>query len=104
MRLYYQRQRKKLIDCIEKSSLKDKCTIIENDSGLHFLIRLDTDLPDEEVENRLKKSGIQIRALSEYYFTDHAGKEHYFIMNYSHIDISRMPEACEAIYNSLSTN
>lgn len=104
MRLYYQRQRKKLIDCIEKSSLKDKCTIIENDSGLHFLIKLDTDLSDEEVEKRLKKSGIQIRALSEYYFTAHAGKEHYFIMNYSHIDIRRMPEACEAIYNSLSTN
>ena len=101
MRLYYTRQRKKLIDYMGKSRLKDLCTIIENDSGLHFLIKLHTQLSDEEVKTRLNAKDIQIRALSEYFLTPNANKAHYFIVNYSNIDTTRIPEICERIYESL---
>ena len=37
MRLYYIRKRKRIIETIKQSILSDKCEIIENDSGLHFL-------------------------------------------------------------------
>ena len=101
MRLYYTRQRKKLIDYMGKSRLKNLCTIIENDSGLHFLVKLHTKLSDEDVKARLNAKDIQIRALSEYFLTPNTNKAHYFIVNYSNIDTTRIPEICERIYESL---
>jgi GntR family transcriptional regulator/MocR family aminotransferase len=95
MRLYYSRQRKRLIDYIENSKLREKCEIIENESGLHFLLRLKTDVPDDEIKERLSKKGIKIQSLSEYYLTPKNAKEHYFIINYSNIDLNRISEILE---------
>ena len=102
MRLYYTRQRRQLMETITKSKLGKKCEIIENDSGLHFLIKLHTHLSDAEMTNRLKKRGIQIKALSEYYLERDKSKPHYFIINYSNINVDKMAEACEAIYSVLN--
>ena len=97
MRLYYIRQRKRLISCIENSSLKDKCEIIENESGLHFLLRLRTDIPDEVLKDKMKESGIKIQSLSEFYLSDEGAKEHYFIINYSNIDLNKFTQVSEII-------
>ena len=97
MRLYYIRQRKRLISCIENSSLRDKCEIIENESGLHFLLRLRTDIPDEVLKEKMKESGIKIQSLSEFYLSDEGAKEHYFIINYSNIDLNKFTQVSEII-------
>ena len=97
MRLYYIRQRNRLISCIENSSLKDKCEIIENKSGLHFLLRLRTDIPDEVLKEKMKESGIKIQSLSEFYLSDEEAKEHYFIINYSNIDLNKFTQVSEII-------
>ena len=99
MRLYYIRQRKRLISCIENSSLKDKCEIIENKSGLHFLLRLRTDIPDEVLKEKMKESGIKIQSLSEFYLSDEGAKEHYFIINYSNIDLNKFTQVSEIIFS-----
>ena len=99
MRLYYIRQRKRLISCIENSSLKDKCEIIENESGLHFLLRLRTDIPDEVLKEKMKESGIKIQSLTEFYLSDKGAKEHYFIINYSNIDLNKFKKVSEIICN-----
>ena len=97
MRLYYIRQRKRLISCIENSNLKDKCEIIENESGLHFLLRLRTDIPDEVLKEKMKESGIKIQSLTEFYLSDEGAKEHYFIINYSNIDLNKFTKVSEII-------
>ena len=97
MRLYYIRQRKRLISCIENSSLKDKCEIIENKSGLHFLLRLRTDIPDEVLKEKMKESGIKIQSLTEFYLSDEGAKEHYFIINYSNIDPDNFSQISDII-------
>ena len=97
MRLYYSKQRKRLITNIENSKLNEVCEIIENDSGLHFLLRLKTDKPHNEITDMLKEKGIQIRALSEYYLAPARKQEHLFIMNYSDIDMEKIEEAIEEI-------
>ena len=97
MRLYYIRQRKRLISCIENSSLRDKCEIIENESGLHFLLRLRTDIPDEVLKEKMKESGIKIQSLTEFYLSDEGAKEHYFIINYSNIDLNKFTQVSEII-------
>ena len=99
MRLYYIRQRKRLISCIENSSLKDKCEIIENESGLHFLLRLKTDIPDEILKEKMRENGIKIQSISEFYLSDEGAKEHYFIINYSNIDLNKFSEISEIICN-----
>ena len=97
MRLFYSRQRKHLIDAIEKSSLRDKCEIVENESGLHFLIRFRTELSDESMAKRLQAEGIRMQALSEYYFTPDQRQEHTFIINYSNIDLAGQEDVFEKI-------
>jgi len=101
MRLYYIRQHSRVLEMIEESSLKDYCEVIENDSGLHFLLKLSTDISDSELGKRLRERGVSIRALSDYYLTKEKRREHYLIMNYSNIDIELLPEACERIYECL---
>ena len=54
MRLYYARQRNKIKSVINESPIGSSSEIIESDSGLHFLIRISTDLSDKEVVEKLK--------------------------------------------------
>lgn len=85
MRLYYSRQRKNMLECIANSSVKEFCQIIENDSGLHFLVKVKTTLKDKEIVEYLRESQIQMKALSDYYFTTEKKSEHIFLLNYSNI-------------------
>ncbi len=101
MRLYYTKQRRRLMEIIERSDLRDVCTIKENDSGLHFLISLDTKRPDKEIEKRLAAKGIKIKALSDYYFTDEGSKQHLFIINYSNLDESKIRKTLKDIKKEL---
>lgn len=87
------------METIEKSPLNNCSRIIENESGLHFLLRLDTTRSDQEISEKLKIQGIKVRALSEYFLTAPNGREHYFIINYSSIDADKIPEVCEKIYD-----
>ena len=97
MRLYYSRQRKELMNILSNSSLKDHIEIIENESGLHFIIRLKTNLSDKTVYNTLLKNKIKLVALSRYYQKPDKTNEHLFLINYSNLDMKKMPSLCETI-------
>jgi len=97
MRLYYSKKRKRIIDLIEKSDLSKKCQIIENDAGLHFLINFKTNLSDSDIERKLEKKNIKIRALSDYYFDNKDDREHLFIVNYSNVDEKSVELAVKTI-------
>ena len=101
MRLYYSRQRKRMIETIRKSKLNDVCEIVENGSGLHFLIRVRTDKTDGSFLHALEKRGIRINALSEYFFTP-SDMEHCFIINYSNADLEKAGKACD-IFSQILT-
>lgn len=102
MRLYYTRQRRQLMDIIKKSPLGEKCEILPNHSGLHFLIKLDTGCSDRKVIERLKKKGIRISSVGEYYVSPNENSRHLFIVNYSNIDMDQMEKVCEEIFQSIS--
>ena len=99
MRLYYARQRKMVIDLINSSDLHHQCLVKENDSGLHFLLQLETNQDDITVKEQLASHSIKIRSLSDYYFTDDKRKEHLFIMNYSNIEKEKIKKALDIINN-----
>lgn len=90
MRLYYSRKRNEILDLIQNSRFSEKCHVIENSSGLHFLLKLDTKMSDEEVTLYLKEKGLRIRALSDYYLDGDRTSRHMFILDYSNLDIGEL--------------
>ena len=91
MRLYYIRQRQAVRSLLSSSLMKDKCSVIENDSGLHFILRLNTFLSDKEVKDILYREGIKISALSDY--SRSSSISHDFIISYSNLDMDAFKRA-----------
>jgi GntR family transcriptional regulator/MocR family aminotransferase len=101
MRLYYIKKRRFVMNEIQRIFDEDECSIIENDSGLHFLLKLSTDIPDETLEQKLLAENIRLQPLSSFYHTNHnsgdTASAHMFIVNYSNIDASGLDEALSII-------
>lgn len=101
MRLFYIRKRREMLDIIRSSRLGNRCEIIDNGAGLHFIIRLDTAISDRDLGEALRKKDLLIRALSEYYLAPKDIKEHMFIVNYSNIAKDHLAKACDVICGCL---
>lgn len=99
MRHFYMKKRKQVMDIISHSGLVKYCDIIENDSGLHFIIKLKTELLDKDLEERMMEHGIRMRSLSDYDLINIGKKEHFFIINYSNLDTDRIENALGIIEN-----
>lgn len=82
MRKFYKNRRNTLIAMLGGCSFSERLTILEENAGLHFLLRVDTSLEDRALTQKLENLGIRVRALSEYY---HDGSEsrHCLVINYS---------------------
>ena len=99
MRLYYIRQRQAVLSFLSSSLIKDKCSVIENDSGLHFILRLHTTLSDEKVKEILKEEGIKISALSD--FSHFSSISHDFIISYSNLDLEIFKKALSILSDNV---
>ncbi len=82
MRKFYKNRRNTLVSLLESCAASSRLTILEQDAGLHFLVKVDTLLSDRELTRQLSQNGIRVRALSDYY---HETKEdlHCLVVNYS---------------------
>ena len=96
MRLYYGKKRARVLDMI-KNEMSDACKVIENDSGLHFIMELQTDLSDEELKARSLKENIKISAITDYDMKGESQDRHRFILNYTNIDEQELKKALELI-------
>lgn len=103
MRNFYKKQRDLVIVAIKNSPLWEKVTIHEENAGLHFLMKVETDMNDSTLKEVAAKNGIRISCLSEYYHTDEKQIEHTIVMNYSSIDASKINEAVERLARQLGT-
>ncbi len=84
MRKYYKTQRNRLLDIIQSCPQREKLTIEEADAGLHFLVKVDTQLSDGELTSYCAGLGLKIRTLSSYYHgTPPAESHHRILVNYS---------------------
>ena len=96
MRNFYHRRRDTLLDIIRRSSLHNCVEIAEQDAGLHFILKVDTTLSDEEFCNRALEKGVRIGALSDYY-TVAEPSQHEFIINYSSVPETQMKKAIQQL-------
>ena len=98
MRNYYKKTRDALLSEMEHSALHQIATISEEEAGLHFLLRLDTEHSDKELKQKAKAAGINISFLSEYYLTqEESAPGHIMVMNYSAIRRQSIPAAVKAL-------
>ncbi len=105
MRNYYRCVRDTLLAEIGNSPLASCSKIAEESAGLHFILRINTTLPENELMARVKRQGLRISCLSEYYHTKEtaaAGNAkkpggfihtHALVMNYSGIRREDIKEA-----------
>lgn len=93
MRLFYMRRRNQIIKIIKENDNLGRYEILENDSGLHFLLKIDTTISDQDITHQLQDYGIKITAVSDYYFGKTAPNNHMFIINYSNVNIEAVSEA-----------
>ena len=68
MKNYYRNLRNELIFKIENSELKNFVKIHEENSGLHFWISINSKFSGKTLEMRLKKNGIKISALKDFFY------------------------------------
>ncbi|MDO5146202.1 MAG: PLP-dependent aminotransferase family protein [Eubacteriales bacterium] len=101
MRNHYHKQRDYLLEIIKNSPLSSYVSITEEDAGLHFLMKIDTDIPDALLIERALQKGIRINSLSQYYTAPPENAEHIFIINYSYLETAHIPEAIERLYRCL---
>lgn len=101
LRNYYHNKRDKIVGMLEKSHLKECIKISKEDAGLHFLITIKTHISDETLTNKLKEQGIRLMPISHYYLKYQPHKSHTFVINYSSIDIEKIPQAIEILMNIL---
>ena len=92
-RNFYKTQRDTLLNCIKNSPLASRSTIMEEDAGLHFLLKLDTKLSDEDLIEKAKQAGLHIACLSKYYYNPQKNMEHTLVMNYSGLEPEKITEA-----------
>ncbi|MBR6738778.1 MAG: PLP-dependent aminotransferase family protein [Oscillospiraceae bacterium] len=83
MRRFYRARRNHVVQLLEDCVYADRLTILEQDAGLHFLVRVDTRLPDAVLTQKLEQAGIRVRCLSSYYHDEQHRDSHCLVVNYS---------------------
>ena len=93
MRKRYHQKRDAVIACIRGGPLAPRARITEEDAGLHFLMTLDTSLSDTALRRMAEQRGLRLAMLSEYYSDHDAAPPHVLVVNYSGVELERLPRA-----------
>lgn len=96
----YKAQRDAVISALKNCSFAPRCEILEQDSGLHFLLHIDTQLSDAELKSRAAEQGVLIRCMSDFAH-ESTREQHTLIINYSGLDVSRLCELTQRLERAL---
>jgi GntR family transcriptional regulator/MocR family aminotransferase len=99
MRKFYKARRNRLLAAVANCPVTDKLSILEENAGLHFLVRVHSYMTDPELEEYCRKMGIRVRSLSSYYAQSvPEWAERCLVVNYSGLTEQQMQrlETCLA--------
>ncbi len=84
MRKFYKARRNRVLQIIEGCPLSLRLSILEENAGLHFLVKVDTRLSDKALTDRCLAAGIRVRSLGSYYHDPLPREDtHCLVVNYS---------------------
>ena len=94
MRKFYRTRRNRVIELLEESRFAQRFTILEQDAGLHFLLRIRTELSDRALTELCASAGIRVRCLSDYYEAEVPDwARSCLVVNYSGLNEAALPAA-----------
>jgi len=93
MRKFYQTRRNKVLRLLENCPYAPRLTVLEQDAGLHFLLKVDTRLGDRELCQRLEQGGIRVHPLSHYYHGEDIRDTHCLVVCYAGADEQALEQA-----------
>lgn len=92
LRNYYQKKRNRILQVFKDRLRNERITIIESDTGAHFLMDIHTDKTEDWIVKEAMKRGIKMAPLSQYYFGKVPWCAKRFVMNYSSISMDKIEE------------
>lgn len=98
MRTYYKNIRNAILTSIRHKVSMNRVRIMEENSGLHFLLEVDTSLSDKEIVELAREQGINISCLSQYYYDETHAKKHTLVINYSGLEEDKIDEGVERLF------
>ena len=102
MRNNYKTLRQLLLKELLAHPEHDKIQILQQASGLYFLLKINTTLSDRDLRSRLQQNGVHLQSLQHYYQNRQAAPEHTFVVNYSSLTEKDIPRAVAALFDSLT--
>lgn len=93
MRNEYRARRAAVLAAFRGSPFAGRITLSEQDAGLHFLLRLDTDRSDAALRSRAEAMGVRLGFLSEYAASPDPALAHILVINYAGLEEARLPQA-----------
>ena len=88
MRKFYRARRNRVIAMLQACPEAGKFTIQEENAGLHFLLKVKTQLPDTALTETLMRQGLKVQALSSFY--TEPSDRHCLVVNYSGVDEEKL--------------
>ncbi len=101
MRNSYKKLRQLLLRALTSHPEHNRIEILQQASGLYFLLKIHTRLPDAALEDRLRQNGIHLQALQHFYQNRQAAPKHTFVVNYSSITPNDIQKVTDALFKSL---
>ena len=94
LRNYYQNKRDAILAIFKRAPLDRYITVKEKDSGVHFMIQIDTDKNEKDFILDAKAHGLKLAPLSKYFINDENGIDYKntYVINYSSINLNRIEE------------
>jgi len=100
MRKFYRARRNRVVQLLKECPFADRLTILEQDAGLHFLLKIQTELSDRALTEKLRSSGIRVHALSHYYH-ESGENTHMLVINYANLSEEALARALEDLAGQL---
>ena len=84
LRRLYKSRRNRVLEAISACPLSDRLTILEENAGLHFLVKVETSLSDIALVEKCRALGLELRSLGSYYHGPGPREDtHCLVVNYS---------------------
>ena len=87
------------MELLEKSRLSRICSVHDSESGLHFIIKLDTKYDESDIRKKLEDKDIRLQSVSDYLMIPDESKSHLYIINYSNLDMENIGQVFDEIYD-----
>lgn len=98
MRKAYRSRRNQVLQILKRCPHAGRFTILEQDAGLHFLLRVDTGEDDAALAARWARQGIRVRTLGSFYHGPIPEEDrHCLVVNYSGVQPEQLPLLEEAL-------